>query len=131
MTKQITAMLVLTCVMTTTPQMAEAGLWNSLIKLTESEVIPGRLYVINRTGRPVRIRMWSNHGDYQKCKLTDGQLCGFSHNESNATWFAVEAAVWNKNTKKYVVMDYVEGPAFQDYVFYKHAQGDFRLAVWE
>ena len=129
-TKLMAALLVLTCAMTMAPKRAEASIWNSIIDLTTGEIPPGRLMVANDTGRPVRIRMWSNHGDYEKRRLEDGQLCGFAYDESDGTWFAVEAAVWNKNTKKYVVMDYVEGPAYQDYIFYKHAQGDFRLSIW-
>ena len=87
--------------------------------------------MVNKTGRKVRIRMWSNYGDYQKKRLEDGWWIGFSFRESSRTWFAIEAAVWNKNLKKYVVMDYVEGTAYQYYTFYKHAQGDFRLRIWE
>lgn len=128
--KRIALMLVLSCVVVATPPKVDAGLWQSLIELTWTEPVEGPLYVLNETGRPVRIRMWSNQGDYSKCKMTDGQVCGFSAGESQGTWFAVEAAVWNKNIKRYVVMAYVEGPAFQHYIFYKHTQGDFRLKVW-
>lgn len=131
MTKLMAAMLVVTCAMVMVPQRAEASLWESLENLIESEPIPGRLYVGNYAGRKVRIRMWSNHGDYEKAVRQDQQLCGFSSHELTGTWFAVEAAVWNKYKQKYIVMDYIEGPAYQNYVFYKHARGDFRLRIWE
>ena len=131
MTKCVAVMLAMTCAMTMAPQNTEASIFGTLIDLTDGPILECPLLVLNDTGRPVRIRMWSNHGEYDKDKLDSGRyVCGMPYT-SRATWFAVEAAVWNKNKKKYVVMDYVEGPAFQDYVFYKHAQGDFRLAIWE
>lgn len=136
-TKLMAAMLVLTCAMTIVPQKAEASIFGDLQALLYEEweapspPPPTPLLVWNETGRRVRIRMWSNHGDYEKNILENLEGCRFSAWESSGTWFAVEAAVWNKNLKKYVVMDYVEGPAFQYYRFYKHAQGDFRLRIWD
>ena len=127
MTKITALMLLLTCAMTMVPQTAEASLWGQLIDLTYSEPIPKPLYVWNNTGRPVRIRVWTNYGEYAKFRYNNGGVIGV---QSDATWFAVEAAVWNKNTKKYVVMDDAECPRYTDFEFYKHARGDFRLRVW-
>ena len=124
-TKTAVATLVMTCAMTAVSQQAEASLWGALVNLTEPT--PKQLYVINNTGRPVRIRVWTNYGEYSKFRYDAGQTIGVA---SNATYFAVEAAVWNKNTKKYVVMDYAECPRGTVFEFYKHANGDFRLARW-
>ena len=95
-----------------------------MINLTEVEPVNKPLSVWNTTGRPVRIRVWTNYGEYAKFRFDNGQVIGV---QTDATWFAVEAAVWNKNTKRYVVMDYVECPRYTDWEFYKHASGDFRL----
>ena len=126
MTKIAAAMLLVTCAMTAVPQKANASIWGALVSLTEPT--PKQIYVINNTGRPVRIRVWTNFGEYEKFRYDAGLVIGV---ESNATYFAVEAAVWNKNTKKYVVMDYAECPRDTVFDFYKHANGDFRLAFWD
>ena len=127
MTKLTATMVVLTCTMSAAPQTANASLWGTLINLTEVEPVHKPLYVWNTSGRPVRVRVWTNYGEYAKFRFDHGQVVGV---QTDATWFAVEAAVWNKNTKKYVVMDYLECPRYTDWEFYKHAPGDFRLRLF-
>ena len=120
------AMLVLTCVATT--QRATAGsLWGSLINLTAdpAEFLPD-LYVVNHTGRIVRLRVWTNHGEYSRTVLVE-QGTSAAAMWSNASRFAVEAAVWNPNKRKYVVKDYGKYGGWAEVEFYRHGRGDFRL----
>ena len=125
MTKTAAVMLVLTCAVVALPQKADANIWGALVSLTQPA--PKQLYVINHTGRPVRVRVWTNQGDQVKFRFDDQSAIGVS---SDATWFSCEATVWNKNTRKCVVMDYAECPRGSVFEFYKHAQGNFGLRLW-
>ena len=71
MTKLTATMLVMACTMSAVPQTANASLWGALINLTEVEPVHKPLYVWNTTGRPVRIRVWTNYGEY--CRVISKQ----------------------------------------------------------
>ena len=134
MTKLMAAMLVMTGAMTMTPQKAEASLWNIVTELLSpsapdpvySRSNPAALSLKNSSGRDVRFRVWSNYGEYSKIRLTASQT-GYVAVDSDATYFAVEAAVWNTDKRKYVVKDYMEYYPGTSVEFVKLSRGIFVL----
>ena len=128
--RRTTTMAMLVCGLTLVPQRADASLWTTLVDLTESSFYsPPALRVDNQTGCDIRIRIWSNTGEYGKRKMPSDATWR-TVVWSNSTWFAVEAAVWNASKGNYIVMDYAEYPWGTNIVFYKYARGDFRLGTW-
>lgn len=123
MTKLMALMLVLAAAMIMVPQKAEASLWGSLLELVTPE-----LSIWNNTGRDVRIRVWTDHGEYAKFRVSHNDLINV-YSDAGANIFAIEAAVWNGSQGKYVVKDYrVFDNRAGDWVgFYKYARGEFRL----
>ncbi len=123
MTKLMAAMLVLTGAMIMVPQKAEASLWGSLLELVTPE-----LRIWNNTGRDVRIRVWTDHGEYAKFRVSHNDLINV-YSDAGANIFAIEAAVWNGSQGKYVVKDYrvFDNRAQYSVGFYKYARGEFRL----
>lgn len=134
MTKLMAAMLVMTGAMMMAPQTTEASLINIITELlspsapdpVNSRSNPAALSLKNSSGRDVRFRVWSNYGEYSKIKLTSSDT-GYVAVDSDATYFAVEAAVWNADKRKYVVKDYMEYYPGTSIEFVKLSRGIFIL----
>ncbi len=112
-------------------QQAEAqSLWGALINLTEPTQQPPQsaIYVKNYTGKDVRFRIWSNHGEYNKWRPVrdqDGVLV-----YSNASHFGIEAAVWNRAQQRYVVKGYAEFPWGSHVWFCKVGPNEYIFLRW-